>query len=113
MKKSLIIVAMFLLISSCYGNKSDVYSKKLNIVNNSQVFDVDNIENNIVTLISRDLKKVKKIKLSFFKKEIKEGYMVTYVNEDIYVSTNRKLKSKIMKLQFELNSKNQNLSMKL
>jgi len=113
MKISLVIVVMLLLVSSCYGNETELYSKKLNIVSNSQIFDVDKIENNIVTLISRDFKKVKQVKLSFFKKEIKEGYMVTYINEDIYVSNNKKLKSKIMKLQFELNTNNQNLSMKL
>ena len=113
MLKILILIVMLSLITSCYGNDNQVYSKKLNIFINSDIYDVDKIENNIVVLISRDLKKVRKIKLSFFKKEIKEGDMVSYVDNEVYINKNNKLKSRIMKLQFELNKENQKLSLNL
>jgi len=113
MFKLLIIAVTLLSITSCYGNNNDLYSKKLVVHSNSNIYDVDKIENDVVVLISRDLKKVKRIKKSFFKKEIKEGYMVTYLDDDVYINDNKKLKSQIMKLQFELNKDNKKLSFKL
>jgi len=113
MFKLLIIAVTLLSITSCYGNNNDLYSKKLVVHSNSNIYDVDKIENDVVVLISRDLKKVKRIKKSFFKKEIKEGYMVTYLDDDVYINDNKKLKSQIMKLQFELNKNNKKLSFKL
>ena len=113
MLKSLIFITMLLLLTSCYGNNSDLYSKKLHITNKAKVYDVDKIENNIVVLISKDLKKVKKIKLSFFKKEIKEGDQVTYIDGEIYVNKNQKLKSEVSKVLFELNPENKKFSLKL
>jgi len=113
MFKLLIIAISLISITSCYGNNKELYSKKLLIHDSSSIYDVEKIENGIVVLISRDLKKIKKIKKSFFKKEIKEGYMVTYIDDEIYINNNKKLKSEIMKLQFELNEENNKLSFKL
>lgn len=113
MFKTLILITMLLSLTSCYGNNNDLYSKKLNIANKAKIYDVDRIENNIVILISRDLKKIKKIKLSFFKKEIKEGYQVTYIDGEIYVKNNKKLESKVSKLLFELNPENKKYSLNL
>jgi hypothetical protein len=104
---------MLSLVVSCYGNKNNVYSKKIGVVKESNMYDIDRIENGIVVLISKDLKKVKKIKESYFKKEIKEGYQVTYIDGEVYVNKNDKLRDKITKLQFELNPENKKLSLNL
>jgi len=114
MLKALILITMLAFVVSCYGNNSDIYSKKTTeIINNAKIYDVDRIENNFVILISKDLKTVKKIKLSSFKKEIKEGYQITYVDGDIYIKKNKKLNAKISKLLFELNPENNKLSLNL
>ncbi len=113
MFKTLILVTMLLSLISCYGNNNDLYSKSLNIINKAKVYDVDRIENSIVVLISKDLKEIKKIKLSVFKKEIREGYQVTYINGEIYVNSNKKLESKVSKILFELNPENKKFSLNL
>jgi hypothetical protein len=113
MFKTFIFIMALLLLASCYGNDNELYSKNLEVITKVKIYDIDRIENNIVILISKDLKEVKKMKLSFFKKEIKEGYQITYIDGEIYISKNNKLKSKISKILFELNPENKRYSLNL
>jgi hypothetical protein len=109
----ILMISLLTTFVSCYGNNSDLYSKEPVISTIHKTYDVDKIDNNIVVLVSKDLKNVKKIKKSFFKKEIKEGYQVTYIDGEIYVSKNKKLKAEISKILFDLSPENKKLSLKL
>jgi hypothetical protein len=95
--KQILIILTLLITLSC-SNEELTY--KANLITPIE-YNVDRIEGNIVILLSDDLK-IKRVNISNFKEEIKEGKKVTFYRDNIKVEDNHKLKNDIIDLQNEL-----------
>ncbi len=95
--KQVLTILTILIALSC-NNEELTY--KANLITPIE-YNVDRVEGDIAILLSDDLK-IKRVNISNFKEEIKEGKKVTFYKDSIKVEENHKLKNDIINLQNEL-----------
>lgn len=108
MKRLFITVMMILMMSGCFQNSDNVYVKKINSISLPQVYDVDEVEDDIIRLISQDGKKELYINSYKIADEVTEGDRIVIFESKIYRSDNNELKNDIVNLQKELEILNDN-----
>ncbi len=112
LKKLIMLAFCSIILISCNENH-DLYSQNIdNLIKTIKKYDVEQIQNNTVILISKDLQEIKKIKKNNFK-NINEGDEIIYKGDEPFIENNNKLKHKIKTLIEQLNKQNKNLEIKL
>lgn len=108
MKRLFITIMMILMMTGCFQNSDNVYVKKINSISLPQVYDVDEVEDDIIRLISQDGKKEIYINSDKIADEVTEGDRIVIFESKIYRSDNNELKNDIVNLQKELEIINNN-----